>query len=50
MAFMEEQGMGRNYRLSADALIALSGLRRAIDIFEETIDAEVQEEVQEELS
>jgi hypothetical protein len=42
---MEEQGIGRDYRLFADVLIALSGLRRAFDIFEQTIDAEVQEEL-----
>lgn len=42
---MEEQGIGRVYRLSVDVLIAHSGLRRAFDIFEETIDAEVQEEL-----
>ncbi len=42
---MEEQGIGRVYRLSVDVLIAHSGLQRAFDIFEETIDAEVQEEL-----
>lgn len=45
MVFMEEQGMGRDYRLSADDLIALSRLPRALDILEETIDAEVREEL-----
>ncbi len=45
MTFMEEQGMGKDYRFSADDLIALSGLPRALDILEETIDAEVREEL-----
>jgi len=43
MAFMEEQGMGRDYRFSADDIIALLGLPRALDILEETIDTEVRE-------
>jgi hypothetical protein len=45
ISFMEEQGMGSDYRLSADDLIALSGLPRALDILAETIDAEVREEI-----
>jgi hypothetical protein len=45
MAFMEEQDMGRDYRFSADDLIALSGLPRALDILAETIDAEVRGEL-----
>jgi hypothetical protein len=35
MAFGVEQGMIRDYLLSADALIALSGLRSAFDILED---------------
>lgn len=45
MSFMEEQGMGRDYRFSADDLIALSGLPRVLDILEETIDVEVRDEL-----
>src|SRR5215218_7539714 len=37
--------MRRDYRLSADDLIARSGLRRAPDILEDTIDAEVRQEI-----
>jgi hypothetical protein len=35
MTFGVEQGMTRDYLLSADALIALSGLRSALDILED---------------
>ena len=45
MTFMEEQGMGQDYRFSAEDLIALSGMPRALDIIEETIDAELKEEL-----
>lgn len=37
MAFMEEQGMARSYRFSPTELIALSGVPRAFEIFDETL-------------
>ena len=47
MTFMEEQGMARNYRFSATDLIALSGVPRAFEIFDETLDGEVRSELEE---
>ena len=44
---MEEQGMARNYRFSATDLIALSGVPRAFEIFDETLDGEVRSELEE---
>lgn len=46
MAFMEEQGMARSYRLSATDLIALSGVPRAFEIFDETLGDEVRAELE----
>jgi hypothetical protein len=41
MTLMEEQGMARSYRFSAADLIALSGVPRAFEIFDETGESEV---------
>ncbi len=44
--FMEEQGMARSYYLSATDLIALSGVTRAFEILDETLDSEVRAELE----
>lgn len=46
MTFMEEQGMARGYRLSAQDLVALSGVPRAFEIFDETLGGEVKAELE----
>lgn len=46
MAFMEENGMARGYRFSASDLMALSGVPRAFEIFDETLDSEVRAELE----
>lgn len=46
MAFMEEQGMARNYRLSTTDLMALSGVPRAFELFDETLGGEVKAELE----
>lgn len=46
MAFMEEQGMARSYRFSTADLMALSGVPRAFEIFDETLRSEVQAELE----
>lgn len=46
MAFMEEQGTARSYRFSPTELIALSGVPRAFEIFDETLGGEVRAEVE----
>jgi PD-(D/E)XK nuclease superfamily len=46
MAFMEEQGMAKSYRLSTTDLMALSGVPRAFEIFDETFGEEVQAELE----
>lgn len=46
MAFMEEQGMARSYRFSPTDLIALSGVPRAFEIFDETLGGEVRAELE----
>ncbi|MEJ7816265.1 MAG: PD-(D/E)XK nuclease family protein [Rubrobacter sp.] len=46
MAFMEEQGMARSYRFSTADLMALSGVPRAFEIFDETLGEEVKEELE----
>ncbi len=42
MLFMEEQGMARSYRFSTADLMALSGVPRAFEIFDETLGGEVR--------
>lgn len=42
MIFMEEQGMSRGHRFSATDLMALSGVPRAFEIFDETLGGEVK--------
>ncbi len=46
MSFMEEQGMSRSHQISTTDLIALSGVPRAFEIFDETLDDEVKEELE----
>ena len=46
MTFMEEQGMASSYRFSAADLIALSGVPRAFEIFDETLGGEVKAELE----
>lgn len=46
MLFMEEQGMARDYRFSATDLVALSGMPRAVEIMDETLDGEVRAELE----
>jgi hypothetical protein len=46
MAFMEEQGMARSYRFSTTDLMALSGVPRAFEIFDETLGGEVKNELE----
>lgn len=46
MTFMEEQGMARSYRLSTTDLMALSGVPRAYEIFDETLGGEVKAELE----
>lgn len=46
MAFMEEQGMAKSFRFSATDLMALSGVPRAFDIFDETLGDEVRAELE----
>lgn len=46
MTFMEEQGMARSYRLSTTDLMALSGVPRAFEIFDETLGGEVKAELE----
>jgi hypothetical protein len=46
MTFMEEQGMARSYRFSTTDLMALSGLPRAFEIFDETLGGEVRLELE----
>jgi hypothetical protein len=46
MLFMEEQGMSRSHRLSTIDLMALSGVPRAIEIFDETFGDEVKAELE----
>jgi len=46
MLFMEEQRMARSYRFSTADLMALSGVPRAFEIFDETFDEEVQAELE----
>lgn len=43
---MEEQGMARSYRLSATDLMALAGVPRAYEIFDETLGGEVKTELE----
>lgn len=43
--FMEEQGMARSYRFSTTDLMALSGVPRAFEIFDETLGGEVRTEL-----
>jgi len=45
MLFMEEQRMARSYRFSTADLMALSGVPRAFEIFDETFHGEVQAEL-----
>ena len=45
-AFMEEQGMARSYRFSAADLMALSGVPRAFELFDETLGGEVKAELE----
>gem|GEM_PF-1084924 len=42
MLFMEEQGMSRSHRLSATDLMALSGVLRAFEVFDEIFGDEVE--------
>lgn len=46
MLFMEEQRMARSYRFSTADLMALSGVPRAFDIFDETLGGEVKAELE----
>lgn len=46
MTFMEEQGMASSYRFSATDLMALSGVPRAFEILDETLDEEVKAELE----
>ncbi len=46
MAFMDEQGMARTYRFSTADLMALSGVPRAFEIFDETLGGEVKAELE----
>ncbi len=46
MLFMEEQGMARSYRFSTVDLAALSGMPRAVEIMDETLDEEVKAELE----
>lgn len=46
MTFMEEQGMARSYRFSTADLMALSGLPRTFEIFDETLGGEVKAELE----
>jgi len=46
MAFMEEQGMSRSHRFSVSDLMALSGVPRAFEIFDETLGDEVRAELE----
>ena len=46
MIFMEEQGMARSYRFSTTDLMALSGVPRAYEIFDETLGGEVKAELE----
>jgi hypothetical protein len=46
MTFMEEQGMARSYRFSTTDLVALSGVPRAFEIFDETLGGEVRTELE----
>lgn len=46
MSFMEEQGMSRGHRFSATDLMALSGVPRAFEIFDETLGGEVKAELE----
>lgn len=46
MTFMEEQGMSRSHRFSATDLMALSGMPRALEIFDETLDEGVKAELE----
>lgn len=46
IAFMEEQGMARSYRFSTTDLIALSGVPRAFELFDETLGGEVRAELE----
>jgi hypothetical protein len=46
MLFMEEQGMATDHRFSARDLVALSGVPRAFEIFDETLGGEVREELE----
>jgi hypothetical protein len=46
MTFMEEQGMAGSYRFSATDLMALSGVPRAFEILDETLDEEVKAELE----
>jgi len=46
MLFMEEQGMSRSHRLSTNDLMAMSGVPRAFEIFDETLGDEVKTELE----
>jgi len=46
MLFMEEQVMARSYRFSTVDLMALSGVPRAFEIFDETFEGEVKAELE----
>jgi hypothetical protein len=46
MTFMEEQGMARSYRFSTVDLMALSGVPRAFEVFDETLGDEVNTELE----
>jgi hypothetical protein len=46
MAFMEERSMARTYRFSTADLMALSGVPRAFEIFDETLGGEVRAELE----
>lgn len=47
MLFMEEQGMARSHRFTTADLIALTGVPRAFEIFDETFGDEVRAELEE---
>jgi hypothetical protein len=46
MAFMEEQGMARSYLFSAMDIVALSGVPRVFNVFDETLGGEVKADLE----
>lgn len=44
--FMKEQGMANDYRFSATDIVALTGMPRAVEIMNETLDGEVKTELE----